>query len=160
MEDLKEHWMREIEEEVTEHSESLNDPNDNSADVDDCENDAKYSSDAVEVVTSFSGTGFDASAAANVSNLVVPDLTFDGTASTVEDMIDQHVIFDPSNCIDPYANSYEMSSLVTSNLMSQATGMSNFSSNTFDDVFLDGSYQQPQPQLAVGYEESLGSAWV
>lgn len=118
MDDLKEHWIREVEELVTADTKPLMKDDD---EADQLDNDDDFGGPDANV-TSYTGGAFDN------STTTVPqvsfDFVFDNSHSNTVDTID-HVNFNTS----PFAS--DIPNLSGYDLMSQAAGMSNYPAQHF-----------------------------
>lgn len=116
MEDLKEHWIREVEEIVTADTKPLSTKDDDEADQLDNEAD---SDDSDPNVTSFVGGAFD-----NSTSIATPQVSFDFAFGHTVDTIDP-VNFNTS----PFTSDIPV--LSGYDLMSHAAGMSNYPAQQF-----------------------------
>jgi hypothetical protein len=124
MEDLKEHWIREVEEVVDADTKPFS-KDDDEADLIDHEPEFDPSN---ANVTSFVGGAFESN---NATPQVSYDLVFDNT--TVDTI-------DPVNFnTPPFTSALDIHSFNGYDLASQATGMSDFAAQQFGD---DNMYQQ------------------
>jgi hypothetical protein len=124
MEELKEHWIREVEEVVTADMKPLSKDDEETDQID---NDDDFNSPDANA-TSYIGAAFDNNSIKTTPQVSF-DLVLDDSHSNPVDTMDHHVNFNTS----PFPSTIDMSSFNGYDLVSQATGMSDFAVQQFGD---------------------------